>query len=295
MDAGLACLSMHQPWASLLVYGIKRIEGRTWDSNHRGRLWIHAASKEPDPEEVAQLHAFYTTVHGLEGRTPAFPPAYPTGVLVGCVEVVDVLPSAAVEGWPGLPESLKMEAGSPFCFLCQAPKRLVVPQQLPGQHKLWQLPRSVAKIALSQGLRDPPGVAPLDWQAFGDPRAMLSPAPARLPAAAAKGLSKAGSRRAEGDGDGGRAPLAAEAAPAAAAASQNTREQALAEAGGGGEEDVQKRLRAVRKKLRQVEELQAVEEAGGCLSAEQRSKVDRGQEWRRELAQLEVAVAAAGL
>ncbi|KAI6692704.1 hypothetical protein NL676_020414 [Syzygium grande] len=24
------CLTMHQPWASLLVYGIERIEGRPW-------------------------------------------------------------------------------------------------------------------------------------------------------------------------------------------------------------------------------------------------------------------------
>lgn len=32
-----AVLSMHQPWASLLVYGIKRIEGRTWPTDHRGR------------------------------------------------------------------------------------------------------------------------------------------------------------------------------------------------------------------------------------------------------------------
>lgn len=33
------CLSMHQPWASLLVAGIKLHEGRTWYSSHRcGRL-----------------------------------------------------------------------------------------------------------------------------------------------------------------------------------------------------------------------------------------------------------------
>uniref|UniRef100_F6H8P5 ASCH domain-containing protein n=1 Tax=Vitis vinifera TaxID=29760 RepID=F6H8P5_VITVI len=24
------CLTLHQPWASLLVYGIKRVEGRSW-------------------------------------------------------------------------------------------------------------------------------------------------------------------------------------------------------------------------------------------------------------------------
>lgn len=31
------CISMHQPWASLLVYGFKRVEGRTWSTPYRGR------------------------------------------------------------------------------------------------------------------------------------------------------------------------------------------------------------------------------------------------------------------
>lgn len=40
----MTCLTMHQPWASLLVYGIKRAEGRGWTTGFRGRLWIHAGS-----------------------------------------------------------------------------------------------------------------------------------------------------------------------------------------------------------------------------------------------------------
>lgn len=40
----MTCLTMHQPWASLLVYGIKRAEGRGWNTDFRGRLWIHAGS-----------------------------------------------------------------------------------------------------------------------------------------------------------------------------------------------------------------------------------------------------------
>lgn len=41
------CLTMHQPWASLLVAGVKRVEGRSWHTDHRGKLWVHAAAKEP--------------------------------------------------------------------------------------------------------------------------------------------------------------------------------------------------------------------------------------------------------
>ena len=49
------CLTMHQPWASYLVSGIKMHEGRTWYSSHRGRLWIHAAAKVPTDEEIKSL------------------------------------------------------------------------------------------------------------------------------------------------------------------------------------------------------------------------------------------------
>lgn len=51
-DKGLTVLSMHQPWASLLVYGLKRIEGRGWPSVHTGKLWIHATSKSATPQEI---------------------------------------------------------------------------------------------------------------------------------------------------------------------------------------------------------------------------------------------------
>ena len=53
------CLSMHQPWASYLIMGIKVHEGRNWYSPHRGRLWIHAASKVPSDEEIASVQQIY--------------------------------------------------------------------------------------------------------------------------------------------------------------------------------------------------------------------------------------------
>lgn len=36
-------LSLMQPWASLLVMGIKKIETRTWTTTFRGELLIHAS------------------------------------------------------------------------------------------------------------------------------------------------------------------------------------------------------------------------------------------------------------
>ncbi|XP_038557725.1 activating signal cointegrator 1 isoform X2 [Micropterus salmoides] len=88
MSDGGWCLSMHQPWASLLVKGIKRVEGRTWYTSHRGRLWIAAAAKAPTPQEIAEVEAMYRHIYKKE---PRFPKDYPTGCLLGCVNMTDCL------------------------------------------------------------------------------------------------------------------------------------------------------------------------------------------------------------
>ena len=41
-------LSVRQPWADLIVKGIKDIENRTWKTNFRGRVYIHAPAKIDD-------------------------------------------------------------------------------------------------------------------------------------------------------------------------------------------------------------------------------------------------------
>ena len=43
---------------------LKVDEGRNWYSAHRGRLWIHAASKVPSDEEVRQVQDFYKARYG---------------------------------------------------------------------------------------------------------------------------------------------------------------------------------------------------------------------------------------
>ncbi|KAG5588159.1 hypothetical protein H5410_048593 [Solanum commersonii] len=133
------CLTMHQPWASLLVYGIKRIEGRSWPApiteenivlgggggvnfyhsecfvmlslpllifldcfglffleqrvyrisevgirSTLGRLWIHAASKIPEPETIKAMEDFYREIYAVNGITDLkFPEHYPVSRLLG--------------------------------------------------------------------------------------------------------------------------------------------------------------------------------------------------------------------
>ncbi len=39
----MRCLSIHQPWASLIAIGAKRVETRHWETRYRGPVAIHAA------------------------------------------------------------------------------------------------------------------------------------------------------------------------------------------------------------------------------------------------------------
>ena len=41
----MKALSIRQPWASAIADGIKQVEIRTWSTEHRGDLLIHASSK----------------------------------------------------------------------------------------------------------------------------------------------------------------------------------------------------------------------------------------------------------
>ena len=40
-------LSLIQPWASLIYFNEKRIETRSWKTNYRGELYIHASKNTP--------------------------------------------------------------------------------------------------------------------------------------------------------------------------------------------------------------------------------------------------------
>jgi len=51
MRRKLPALSVKQPWAALIVHGLKTIEVRTWPALQRGWILIHASSQEDERVE----------------------------------------------------------------------------------------------------------------------------------------------------------------------------------------------------------------------------------------------------
>lgn len=78
-------LSIRQPWAWLIVNGLKPLENRTWPTAIRGAIWIHAG-QTMTPQEYEECQAF------IGGFTDIKLPAYDElqrGGIVGRARLVD--------------------------------------------------------------------------------------------------------------------------------------------------------------------------------------------------------------
>lgn len=76
-------ITVRQPWAWLIVNGIKDIENRTRRTSHRGPLLIHASQAKPSEEMLAAIEAKYHVTIPREELA--------CGGVVGQANVVDVV------------------------------------------------------------------------------------------------------------------------------------------------------------------------------------------------------------
>ena len=136
MDNG-SCLSMHQPWASLVIYGIKRFEGRMWTTRYRGPLWIQAGSRVPSQEEIQAVEAQYRELYKGVKDLPPFPERYPTGCLLGLVDLEDVI--RVEDYFKYIPEDKREETGCKYLFVCRNPRRLLYPIKYPGERQIFKI------------------------------------------------------------------------------------------------------------------------------------------------------------
>lgn len=86
-------VSIRQPWASFIAQGIKDIENRTWRTNYRGPIYIHACGPTKfnieltDPQMKAVLPIIKDIfVGGVSGKINS---AIPFGAIIGKVDIVD--------------------------------------------------------------------------------------------------------------------------------------------------------------------------------------------------------------
>lgn len=125
-------LSVKQPWASFLLSGEDWSENRTWKTDYRGPLWIHASSTI-DREECK--------FQNID------PKPLVTGAILGKVELVDMFDKEQdglearqfeiIDKYKLHPCGVDFMFG-PYCWIVTNPQKLKHPIPAKGQLNLWK-------------------------------------------------------------------------------------------------------------------------------------------------------------
>ena len=160
----MLCLTLKQPFASLIVCGEKRIETRSWRTRHAGRIAIHASARwDHDFLDLCDEPEFREALarHNLRAGT------LPLGAVLGTVELVACLPSeqlrpALIENQQGKVRvamldgtEVAMDADKELAFgdysprrwgwLLREPRPLRRPVPCKGCLQLWDVPEHVLR------------------------------------------------------------------------------------------------------------------------------------------------------
>ncbi len=86
----MKCISLWQPYATLMVLGAKRVETRSWGTSHRGTLLIHATAKfSTDLVELCHEEPFKTYLRAIGIMRWQ---DLPQGQVLGHVQLIDCKP-----------------------------------------------------------------------------------------------------------------------------------------------------------------------------------------------------------
>jgi hypothetical protein len=170
-------LSIQQPFAQLVVRGVKRLEVRTWDTDYRGRIAIHASSAVPSQEVERQWQrnramALCFADQGWLDREDL--KKLPRSAIVGTVELVGVHLGKEVHGgktdlftWNWLTQLLELATRDPqtgelrpiqarlrplpvaiasdqYAWAFLRPVEIEPIEEVTGKQNLWTLPDDVS-------------------------------------------------------------------------------------------------------------------------------------------------------
>ncbi|MDB4876410.1 MAG: hypothetical protein JWM41_2856 [Gemmatimonadetes bacterium] len=155
----MKALTLTQPWASLVAFGAKSIETRSWRTEYRGRIAIHAAKGFPDDARYfVSASPFQETLSAAMGLSPVLASALPIASIIAVATLKDcfkfdartamLIEGRAITG--RLPDhELAFGDYSPgrFGFVLADVVALREPVPARGMLNLWNIPHDVeAKI-----------------------------------------------------------------------------------------------------------------------------------------------------
>jgi len=138
----MKCISVRQPWARAIVAGHKTVENRSWSTEYRGPLLIHAGQIIDRAPWVAETFA----AAGVE-----MPRDLELGKIIGAVDLMDVVrigfeESGELVGVEGFEHSIAVDrlrgnpwAGGPWCWVLANPRAIEIAIPWPGRLGLFDV------------------------------------------------------------------------------------------------------------------------------------------------------------
>lgn len=168
----MKALSLHQPWASLMAWGLKALETRSFRLNYRGIVAIHASKTFPPmAQALVRTEAFQgplrAALHAYFPGEPVLPGDLPTGAIVAVGRLTATWPIITNPDDPQAVPALQVGKGfepipdeelpfgdysaGRFAWKFEDVVRLGNPIPAKGSLGLWDwLPGHVAEQALEQ-------------------------------------------------------------------------------------------------------------------------------------------------
>ena len=128
MIIDMLTISVRQPFAWLIVNGYKDVENRSWKTDFRGTVFVHASMELHDATEAI---IEYCLSVGIE-----LPDEVEIGSIIGCVDIVDCVTESDSPWFNG-----------PFGFVLENPRILSSPHPLKGRLGLFESGLSLADLS----------------------------------------------------------------------------------------------------------------------------------------------------
>lgn len=138
----MKAISLWQPYATLIAIGAKHYETRSWSTDYRGTLVIHAAKRWTREEERYALMPNFASVLKASGLNPLH---LPLGCAICVVDLVDIWTTERAVWKEGI-DAQEMAFGNygPGRFAWQLANVRVLNPPIPAQGKQglfeWTLP-----------------------------------------------------------------------------------------------------------------------------------------------------------
>ena len=145
----MKAITIKQPWASLIVRGIKDIENRTWRTNFRGRVLIHSAGSHGKKFKINLTDDQMKLAFPVVAKECMFG-NFPFSAIIGSIEIKDCVvnhPSIwaeKTEEWTiGInPKIYKEITGKNIIYNWVLANPVLFPEPIPCKGKLsfWEYP-----------------------------------------------------------------------------------------------------------------------------------------------------------